>query len=133
MQDEPVVVHFRDGRTLQGYAEDFHPTDGELLLRDATTNEDVTVFLGQVKVVCFVRNLFTTGVTRNRETPPIQFNAPAGRRVEMSFRDGERLAGVVDLKEPPSRGFFLTPLNPQANSIRIYVNPAEIVGFRFVT
>jgi hypothetical protein len=133
MLDDPVVVHFKDGRTLQGYAEEFLPSDSEILLRDATTDEDVTVFLHQVKVVCFVRNLFSTGVVRNREIPPIQFRAPAGRRVDLAFKDGEKLAGVVDLKEEPTRGFFLTPLNPNANSLRIYINPSELVSFKFVT
>lgn len=132
MPDEPVVVHFKDGRTLQGYTEDFLERDTEILVRDASTDEQVTVHLAHVKVVCFVRNLFTSGVVRNRETPPI-LHESRGRRAEVVFRDGEKLGGTVRFDAPPTGGFFIIPLNRNANSIRIYVNPAELVGFRFVT
>lgn len=133
MLDNPVVVHFTDGHTLSGYGEDLRAGDDEILLRDAVTEEDVTVNLRQVKVVCFVRDLFSTGIVRNREAPPVRQQSLPGRRVEIVFRDGERLDATADLAEPPTRGFFAVPLNPQANSVKLYVNPAAIVSFRFVT
>ena len=49
------------------------------------------------------------------------------------FRDGERLEATADFGEPPTRGFFVAPLNPQANSLKVYVNPLEVTSFRFVT
>ena len=132
MLDDPVVVHFTDGSTLSGYGDDFDHHDREILLRDATTDEHVTVYLHQVKVVCFVRNLFASGVVRNREMPPLLHHS-SERRVEIVFKDGEKMGGTVSLSEPPTHGFFVTPLNQNANSIRIYVNPSEVVSFRFVT
>lgn len=132
MAEEPLVIHFKDGRTIAGYGDDFHERDREILVREASSDERATVYLHQVKVVCFVRNLYATGVVRNRETPPIHHET-TGHRVDIVFKDGEKLAGTVKLSESPTSGFFLTPLNQNANSIRIYVNPSEVVSFKFVT
>ncbi len=133
MQDEPVVVHFADGRTISGYGDDLLPSDSDYTLRDAASDQEVLVHLRQVKVVCFVRSHATTGVVRNREQPPLVPHAGAGRRAEMVFRDGEHLAGLVSLQDNPTRGFYLVPLNPNGNNIKIYVNPNQLVKFRFVT
>ncbi len=132
MFDEPLAVHFKDGHTLTGFGDAFDERDTEIQVRDGSGEGSVTVYLHQVKVVCFVQDLYSTGVIRNRETPPI-LHTPAGRRAEVVFRDGEKLNGTVALNEPPTHGFFVTPLNRNANSLKIYVNPAEVVSFRFVT
>lgn len=131
MAEDPVVIHFKDGHTLAGYGDDFHERDAEILVREASSDELTTVYLQQVKVVCFVRNLFSAGVVRNREAPPIRHES-RGHRVDIEFKDGEKLSGTVRFSEPPTSGFFLTPLNPNANSIRIYVNPSEVLSFKFV-
>ena len=52
--------------------------------------------------------------------------------MDIEFKDGEKLSGTVRVSERPTSGFFLTPLNPNANSIRIFVNPSEVVSFKFV-
>ena len=132
MFDEPVVVHFRDGRTLTGFGDMFDEGETAIQVRELSTDGSVSVDLNLVKVVCFVQDLYSTGVVRHREIPPI-LHTPVGRRVEIVFRDGERLTGTVALNEPPTRGFFLTPLNRNANSLKIFVNPSEAVSFRFVT
>lgn len=133
MLDEPVVVHFTDGRTLAGHADEPEAGDAEILVREGASDANVVVHLRQVKVVCFVRSHSTTGVVRNRETPPLVRSAGAARRVELVFRDGEKMSGTVTEHERPERGFFLTPLNPNANNRKVYVNPAEVVSFHFIT
>lgn len=133
MQDEPVVVHFADGHTVSGYGDDLIPGETEYEVLDAATDQRVPVHLRQVKVVCFVRSHATTGVVRNREQTPLLRPVASGRRAEMVFLDGEHLAGIVNLQEHPTKGFFILPLNPSANNIRIYVNPSQLLTFRFVT
>jgi hypothetical protein len=133
MLDDPVVIHFTDGRTLPGHADEPVPGETELLVRDAATDEHVTVHLRQVKVVCFVKSHSTTGVVRNREAPPLVRPTGAARRVELVFRDGEKMSGTVTEQDRPERAFFLTPLNPNSNNRKVYVNPAQVVSFRFVT
>ena len=130
---DAVVVHFADGRTLSGHAEAPSPGAAQFRVREASTGAEVTVALREVKVVCFVKSLATTGVIRHRESPPL-FHPPEGaRRVEIVFRDGERMAGTVTEPTPPDAGFFVTPLNPNGNNRKIYVNPAQVLSFRFVT
>ena len=133
MLDEAVVVHFSNGRTLAGYTDGFLPGRSEIVVNDAETNESVKVPLSKVKIVCFVRDLASTGVVRHREAPPIFFPTVPGRRVQLVFKDGERMGGIVNLREEPQGGFYLAPLNPNANNIQVYVNPAELASFRFVT
>lgn len=133
MEDDPVVVHFADGHTISGHGDELLPGETDYSVRDASTDQRVHVNLAQVKVVCFVRSHATTGVVRNREQPPVMGPVASGRRAEMVFRDGERLAGIVTLQENPTRAFFLIPLNPNSNNVKIYVNPTQLVTFRFVT
>lgn len=133
MLDEPVVVHFADGRTLSGYTDGFLANQTEIVVTEVATGESVEVELGEVKIVCFVRDLVSSGVVRHREAPPIYFSTVPGRRVELLFKDGEKMGGIVNLRDEPRGGFFLAPLNPNANNIQVYVNLAELASFRFVT
>jgi hypothetical protein len=133
MFDEQVVVHFLDGRLLPGYSDNFFPAENEIMVREAMSEEVVTVHLRQVKVVCFVRSLSSEGRDRNREPAPLLFQGVPGRRIELAFKDGEHMQGIATLHARPTQGFFVTPLNPRSNNVQVYVNPDALTSFRFLT
>ena len=128
-----MVVHYADGRTLAGYGSRFPPEETHVDLVESSTGAHVSVRLDEVKIICFVRSLSSSGVVRHRETPPVRLEPSPGRRAEIVFKDGERMGGYVNLQEKPATGFFVAPLNPDSNNARVYVNIAQVASFRFVT
>ncbi len=132
MFEEQVVIHFLDGRVLNGYGDNFFPGEDRIMVLKALSEEVVTVKLAEVKVVCFVRTLAPQQKERNREPQALLYQAVPGRHVDILFKDGEHLEGVASISDKPARGFFVTPLNPQSNNVQIYVNPDAMARFRFV-
>ncbi len=44
-----------------------------------------------------------------------------GRRIEVTFKDGERIVGRSEGYNPQKFGFFMSPADPKSNNIRIFV------------
>ncbi len=132
MFDEKVVIRFKDGTTLPGYGDNFMPGEGEILVQDLDDHVH-TVSLKDVKLVCFVRDFNTSDSGSHQRPDRLVYQPVPGRTVEITFRDGERLRGVTTLRSKPSAGFFMTPLNPHSNNVHVFVNPDEILSFRFLS
>lgn len=132
MFDERVVIHYLDGSTLRGYGDSFLPWEEEVLVKDQH-EKMVHVRLADVKIICFVRHHDSDCSATHKASPPLQFQAVPGRRIQLRFKDGEQLVGVASLEAPPRSGFFLTPLNPNSNNRRVFINLAALESFRFET
>jgi hypothetical protein len=123
---EKVVVHFRDGRLLKGFAS--HPSGGHTSI-DVTPLEQkgdpVSVRFESVKAIFFVKD-FTGDSTysEHKEFAPDEPYRPG--RVAFHMEDGEVLVGIVEDYQPEHSGFFLTPVDPQSNNIRCFVGAAAI-------
>jgi hypothetical protein len=123
-----VVARYTDGRLLKGTTLNFSPSrptffhktaDGSAELKTADASaEPVTVRLSDLKAVFFVRDL--TGNAEYHETKEFQ-GRPAGKKVVVTFTDGERLTGSSLTYDAAREGFFLFPADPQSNNERIYV------------
>jgi hypothetical protein len=131
MFEQKVVVRYKDGKTLAGFGDSFVAGEAEILVQDL--NEAIhRVPLSDVKMVCFVRTFGTDPAETHRPAGRVLYQAIPGNRVRVAFRDGEVLEGVTSLQSRPTRGFFLTPLNPHGNNLGVYVNMDEVVSFRFL-
>lgn len=136
-QDLPVgwqriVVRSLSGQRLKGYSNDFHPDRAHLHLCPSVTcsaAERLLVPMMRLKAVFFVKDL-------QGQPDRVDDNAfdhqPRGRRVEVTFRDGEVMIGSTLSYKPDGRGFFLQPANSQGNNIRIYVVNAATRHMRFL-
>ena len=122
-----VVARFADGRIWKGTTLNFSPTRPTFFLQaeDAITNsEPVTVRTSDLKAVFFVRNL-----EGNAEYNDLKefVGSPAGRKVVVTFKDGERLVGTSLTYDAAREGFFLFPADPRSNNERIYVVMSAVV------
>ncbi|MGC8763350.1 MAG: DUF6982 domain-containing protein [Acidobacteriota bacterium] len=131
MFEQKVVVRFKDGRTLAGFGDSFLAGEAEILVQDLGERIH-RVLLQGVKMVCFVRDFASDPAETHRLSGKVLFQAVPGNRVRVAFRDGEVLEGITNLESRPTRGFFLTPLNPHGNNLSVYVNMDEVVSFRFL-
>jgi hypothetical protein len=123
---EKVVVHFRDGRLLKGFAS--HPagivSSLDVLPLDQR-DQPVTVRLESVKAIFFVKDF--AGDASYSESKAFGSDDPhRPGRVVFHMEDGEVLAGIVDDYQPDSAGFFLTPLDARSNNTRCFVGAAAI-------
>jgi hypothetical protein len=126
-----VVVRYLDGRLLKGYAPHFVPDRGALEVwpsPNAPLAGRVTVPFGQLKAIFFVRD-FDGGATylsANQSKAKV-----CGRKVAVTFLDGEELTGATLNYQTAGPGFFVHPLDEQTNNTRVYVLTQSIRHVKF--
>jgi hypothetical protein len=125
-----LVVRYLDGRLLKGFTGDFSTAKGHVNVwtdPDGPEASLITVPMGQLKAIFFVYDLDGDPTRR-----PGMDTMEHGRRIEVTFLDGEVLTGTTLTYSPDGgRGFFVTPLDAQGNNLRIFVAPGAVRHVRF--
>lgn len=127
-----VVVAFLDKHRQRGYTYDFSPMRDYLNLlppEDPLQGRGTRVNLKDVKALFFVRDF--VGNRNAQETPDLE-SAAHGRKIEVSFSDGEKLVGKTEGYNPQKLGFFMFPADPKSNNIRVYVITKNAHFVRFL-
>jgi hypothetical protein len=121
-----VVAHFLDGRVLKGMTQDFAPGKPTFHLFPAhgAPSRGVTVPLDALKAVFFVRTF--DGNRQHAEHDAFQIERGQGKRVLVTFSDGEVLAGFTSAYAPGKAGWFLFPADPASNNERVFVVAAAV-------
>ncbi len=127
-----IVVRYADGRLLKGFTRDFLSTKSHFHLFTHPRSSDaapVTVLIGQVKAVFFVRD-FEGNADHTAETSP----APQvpGRRIAVTFFDDEVLIGTTLNYRPDGCGFMVTPMDPRSNNERVFVVARSVRHVQFL-
>src|SRR5262249_32065279 len=71
-----------------------------------------------LKAVFFVKDF--RGDSKYNESKTIPPGKP-GRKIEVTFADGENIVGTTQAYNPKALGFFVYPADPKSNSLRIFV------------
>ena len=117
-----VVARYRAGHVVKGQTQDFFPERPlfHVLPRGAT--QSVPVKTAELKGVFFVRDLLGNRVRhKNRRFPAQDVGPQKGRRIAVLFEDGELLVGHSLTYSPERPGFWVFPLDPEGNNLRVYV------------
>ena len=118
---QKVIARFLDGRLVRGYTNDFHATKAHLHLREDGTSEAQLVQLSQLKALFFVREFDGDSSRVERK----HFAAAThGRKVEVTFKDGEVLIGSTLGYSGPQQPFFVSPADAESNNLRVFVPAA---------
>jgi hypothetical protein len=131
-QANKVVVAFLDGRRMKGYIYDFSPMKDvfNLLPAEKTLQEHgIKVAMKELKAVFFVKDF--AGKPASQEKPHAESHAH-GRKIEVTFGDGEKILGKTEGYNPQKPGFFMFPEDPESNNIRIFVISRNARQVRFV-
>jgi hypothetical protein len=125
-----VVARFRNGKVVRGYTNDFHPSKPHLHLTPEDNNSDAMfVVVSQLKAVFFVRD-FAGDPSRVDST---EFDtANHGRKVEVTFQDGEVLRGTTLGYRNDGTGFFIQPADTGSNNMRVFVAPGSTRSVKFL-
>ena len=130
---QKVVVRYADGEGLKGYTDDFHASRPHFTLRTSpslTDDDGVIVTLLRLKAVFFVRDFGGNPAYVERNDIP---HAERGRRIEVTLSDEEVIVGTTLNYRSDGLGFFVTPIDPQANNVRVFVVTNSVRHVRFPT
>lgn len=121
-----VVVHFKNGTVIKGTTLDFvaekpkfHLTYPDNRIEEITTET--------AKAVFFVKTF--EGNKDYREKKDFAGVTPQdlrGLKVRVVFQDNETLLGSTMGYNKQRKGFFILPVDPNSNNIRIYVVASAI-------
>lgn len=137
-----IIIRYRDGKLLKGYSNDFFPNKPAFHIRpgdeaagqsiEATMSElkSIVVTVSELKAVFFVKDF--KGDPRYTERRFEEGDRPAGRKVEVTFYDGEEIVGTTMGYDPKRIGFFVIPADPQANNLRVFVVTEAVKQLRYL-
>jgi len=117
-----VVAAYLDGRRLKGYTNDFSPAREHLVFfpegaEAVPGGRGTPVRLAELKALFFVKDF---AGDRARVNSPDVTQKP-GRKLEVTFRDGETVTGFSVAYNPKALGFFLQPADSACNNERIFI------------
>ncbi len=116
-----AVVAFLDGRRLKGYLFNFSALKESFRLfpnEPAQQQSGSDILVKDLKAIFFVRDF--AGNPDYDETPSDD-GPKHGRKVVVTFKDGEELSGATEAYNPQKLGFFMFPLGKNSNNLRIFV------------
>ena len=115
---QKIVLHFLDGTLLKGTTSDFSEEKGSFHITKRKTEERIKVNLSDLKGIFFVKNF--DGNPAHSEQ--YEMSLPAlGKKVVVTFKDGEEVRGNATELLPERKGFFLYICNWKSNNEKIFV------------
>ena len=127
-----VVARFQDGRVIKGTSLDVDPNKPSFHIRHGQA-KPVEIKLSELKALFFVRSLDGDRLRNDDKTPdPKDPRTRGSTLVSLKFADGEQIVGLT-IRYPPNKAyFFVVPVDPKSNNIRILVNKAAVVSMEAV-
>lgn len=117
---------------MKGYIYDFSPMKDVFNLLPAEhplQEHGIKVAMKDLKAVFFVRDF--AGKSASQEKSHVESHAH-GRKIEVTFLDGEKILGRTEGYNPQKPGFFMFPEEPDSNNLRIFVISKNARQVRFV-
>jgi hypothetical protein len=127
-----LVVRYLDGTVLKGFSQDFHPTRAQFHLTPSIAggrDRMSLVPMRRLKAIFFVRDF--DGDPEYVESRSFADRSP-GRRIEVTFADGELMVGTTLGYRPDGTGFFLRPADADGNNLRVFVAPGAVKRVHFL-
>ena len=134
MEPSKIVVRYRNGKILKGYTQNFFPNKPVFHVnRHGGTGpgDVVEVNLDDLKAVFFVRDFMGNAkhVDRKQLAPG---ERPQGRLMEVTCSDGEVMVGTTTGYDPKRPAFFLFPIDPSSNNVRVFMVTSAVRTARFL-
>jgi len=131
MQPVKIVVRFLDGRVLRGQTHDLSPDRPTFHFHTEKGQPIMQLNMKDIKALFFVKD-FAGDKDYHERKDFVPGDLAQGKKVEITFIDGETMQGSTPGYDPKRLGFFLIPTDPQGNNMRIFVVSAAVKEFRFL-
>lgn len=134
MEPSKIVVRYRNGKLRKGYSQNFFPNKPvfHLSLSGNTDSGDlVEVKLEELKAIFFVKDFLGNKkhVERKKRAPGDRLQSPL---MEVTCYDGELIVGTTTGYDPKRSGFFLFPIDPTTNNVRVFMVTSAVRTARFL-
>jgi hypothetical protein len=133
MEPVKVVARYVNGKRVKGFSQDFFPNKDRFRVYPAAkpSGEAVEVLVKELKAVFFVQDFAGNSLYHERKKY-LEGEKPSGRKVEVTFMDGEVLVGTTLGYDPSRPGFFLFPVDPKSNNIRVFAVSTAVKKVRYL-
>lgn len=121
-----VVVACMDGTRMKGYVFNFSAIRDRFNLFPEPTSPQTDsdeLQLVELKAIFFVKDF---AGNRERKDAYRLAEDVHGRKLEVTFSDGEKLIGTTEAYNPKRLGFFMFPADSGSNNSRIFVVNANV-------
>lgn len=134
MEQVKVIMRFTDGTLIKGYTNDFYPNKPSFHVH-STENEAASkgteIKVSQLKAIFFVKD-FGGNPSYDERKHFVEGAHITGRKMEVTFADGEVLVGTTVGYAPDRQGFFVHPVDSDSNNLRVYAVSAAVKKVRFL-
>ena len=134
MEPIKVVVRYADGKVLKGFTQDFFPNKDRfhLLNSDKVSGAaPLLILVKDLKALFFVKD-FDGNKTHEERRIFVEGDRPSGRKVEVTFKDGEKLVGSTMGYDPHRPGFFVFPADDKCNNLRVFAVQGAVENVRYL-
>lgn len=128
---QKVVARYRNGKIIKGFTRNFFANKDLFHVSppDNPYGEGETVQMGELKAVFFVRDFKGNQEYHERRKYKAE-DSPYGKRVKITFSDGEEQVGATMSYSLDRMGFFITPADPGSNNRQIYAISTSVESVR---
>jgi Family of unknown function (DUF6982) len=133
MEPVKVVARYVNGKRVKGFSQDFFPNKDRFRVYPAAkpSGEATEVLVKELKAVFFVQDFAGNSLYHERKKY-LEGEKPSGRKVEVTFMDGEVLVGTTLGYDPNRPGFFLFPADSKSNNIRVFAVSTSVKKVRYL-
>lgn len=125
-----IVAHLRDGTVLKGKSLDVDAKKPTCFIRPRGS-EPVEIALGDTKALFFVKTEEgRPGYKEATAATSGDVRLVGAKKVRVRFQDGEEVVGLMNRFPPIQPFFYMLPIDPASNNIRILVNRAAVVDMQ---
>ena len=124
-----IVIHTKQGGVVKGNTRDFQPNHEKFHVT-LENGEVAAISLQNLKAVFFVKDL--TG-DPGREDVYEDTVPGGGRKVQVTFQDGEVIVGFTTAYSAERQGWFLVPANDGGNNLRIFIVNTAVADVKFIS
>ena len=121
MEGAKVVARYANGDVLKGFTNNFSPMKEcfHVFPTGNGSGNPVEVSIRDLKAVFLVRGFEGDSEYHERKRY-LPGELPLGRKIEVTFNDGEVLVGSTLNYHSNRQGFFVYPVDPKSNNIRVF-------------
>ena len=131
-RESKLVVRYLNGRVAKGHTLDFSSTkEGFHLIPDDEGALSQEVRFNQIKAVFFVKDFMGNREYDERK----EFDGSQkvmGKKMQVTFLDGEVLTGIAEIYMPNRIGFVLFPPDPKSNTEKVFVVNSSVREVKFL-
>jgi hypothetical protein len=128
-----VVFRYLNGAIVKGYTRDFSPNK-ELFHVEVFGDKEgkiIDVKVKDLKALFFVKD-FTGNSSYNERKQFREGQQITGRKVRVTFKDGEVLVGTTMGFDPKRQGFFFFPADQASNNTKIFAVLSAVGKVEFI-